>query len=579
MRINDLDFAKQCMKRERHPSHYTQNPENDSVKIAETSFSAGAAIRNTPVSDDPKRSFPFAIVRTNLYIRGFFIQSPLTHMSPKADAANQQPKPQSLSRKAGIMVVSRAVSITAQILAIITLTRRLSMQDFSLLSFLLLAYSTVLTLGQLGLPDSVFYFFEKVGAASRKAFALLTARLLFLVSLGGAAILFIIELVAPATGRNLDGLLLPFMLLVLLELPTIPMANVLIAVNRTTAAGFFNIFVGITQFLALVLPVFLGYSVAHIVYGLLVYGILRFLLSLFLFAQSFGAEQTGDLPKGMTRTLFAYAIPLSIAVTIWGLNRQIDKFIVEWFLDDITFAKYVIGAWEIPFLPTIAYSVAAVMMPQLVAFFLKDDKSQMLDLWLRGIRKVTVLLLPLVGVFLVTAEEFMVLFFSAKYAESALPFRIYTVIIIHRVASYSAILRAIDETKTITYSAIYLLALNILLSVPFVLLLGMAGPPLATLIASFLTWGYVLHKIMAKLDVRLTEVFPVQFYLKTMATASLAAIPMLFVKYNMTLPNGLMFAVLAIGYLLTYSILASVFGVIQKEDWRRLTSALRLTSA
>ena len=497
-------------------------------------------------------------------------------MQAEIQATTRKSGRDSLARKAGILVISRAVTIIAQLFSIVILTRRLSVEDFSLISFLLLAYSTVLTLGQLGLPDSIFYFFEKVGGKSRKAFAMLTAKLLFLISIAGSIILLVIEFVAPLGGRELNGLLFPFMLLLMLELPTIPMPNILIAIDRTNEAGLFNIFVGVTQFLALVVPAVLGYSVSYIVYSLLSYGLLRFLLSSFFFVKNFRKEKCLKLPHGIARTVFRYSIPLSIAVTFWGLNRQIDKYIVDWFLDDISFAKYIIGAWEIPFLPTIAYSVAAVMMPQLVSFYLKQDKSGLLKLWLQSIKKVSIILVPLVVMFLVTSEEFITLFFSKKYIEAAVPFRIYTIIIIHRVASYSSLLRAIDETRTITYSAIYLLVINIALSIPFVLLLGMAGPPLATLIASFFTWGYILNKIKLKLKVSLGEVFPFHFYFKTLVTAFVSAIPVLFVKFYLEFPNGIKFVTLILCYLVTYGIVASLAGVIKKEDWLRLFIALKL---
>jgi len=68
-------------------------------------------------------------------------------------------KKTSISQKAGIIVLSRAITIASQMGSIIFLTRLLSKETFGLLSFLLLAYATVTTLAQLGLPESIFYFF------------------------------------------------------------------------------------------------------------------------------------------------------------------------------------------------------------------------------------------------------------------------------------------------------------------------------------------------------------------------------------------------------------------------------------
>ncbi|MFQ5606237.1 MAG: oligosaccharide flippase family protein, partial [bacterium] len=350
------------------------------------------------------------------------------------------------TRKVGIIVLSRAIGIIAQMLALMILTRLLSKESFSLISFLLLAYSTVLTLGQLGLADSIFYFFQKLTPESRRALALQTGRTLFTISLFCAFLLLLIQLSSSLWGRELNGLMWPFMLLVLLELPTVPMPNILIAIDQTKDAGILNIFIGITQLLALVLPVILGYPLAFIVYSLLGYGALRFLFSGYLFLKYFKNKGI-EVPKGTLLEQFKYAIPLSIAQIVWGLNRQIDKYVVEFFFPPVVFAEYIVGAWEIPLIGIIASSFASVMMPQLVSFYLKGQKENLLALWRNSIQKVSIIVLPLVVLFLIVAEEFIVLLASEKYIAAALPFRIYTVIIIQRVAVYSSLMKAIDETR------------------------------------------------------------------------------------------------------------------------------------
>ncbi|RME09453.1 MAG: hypothetical protein D6816_04375, partial [Bacteroidetes bacterium] len=74
---------------------------------------------------------------------------------------SEEKKKTSLARKAGIFTISRAVSILAQLSAMIILSRSLPKEVYAQLQYLLLIYGTAQVVGQLGLPDSIFYFFEK----------------------------------------------------------------------------------------------------------------------------------------------------------------------------------------------------------------------------------------------------------------------------------------------------------------------------------------------------------------------------------------------------------------------------------
>jgi len=496
---------------------------------------------------------------------------------PNEDTPKQK-EPENLANKAGIMVVSRAITIVVQLSSMVILTRILRKETFGLLTFVLIAYATVLTISQLGLPDSIFYFFERVPKTSRKSLALLMGKTLFLIGLGSSLILLILTFIAPRWGYSVNGLFIPLIFLALLELPTIPLPNIMIAIERAKTAAWLNIVFGITQFLALVIPASLGQPLMVIMISLLGYGAVRFVLSNLVFFKSFKGKR-GPLAKGMMKELLRYSVPLGFSQILWGLNRQIDKFIVAAFFPAAILAEYAIGAWELPVIPTIAYSVAAVMMPKFVSFHLKGDHAELLSLWLKAIKKVSIIVLPLTILFLIIAEEFIVVLFSEKYIAAALPFRIYTLILIQRVAAYSSMHRALGNTKIISYAAIYLVAINLGLSIPLVLLMGIAGPPTATLIANMFTWWYSLKKMASTLGVSLSEVFPFGFYGKTMLTSVVASVPALLFKASVTASIHIKLIALIILYLLAYAVFSNLFGVVKREDWAYLGRGLRLKSS
>jgi len=351
----------------------------------------------------------------------------------------------------------------------------------------------------------------------------------------------------------------------------------MIAIDRARTAAWANIVFSIAQFFAVVGPASLGQPLMTIMICLLGYGVARFILSNLLFFMNFKGQK-GPIAAGMMKELLRYSVPLGFAQILWGLNRQIDKYIVAAFFPAAVLAEYTIGAWELPIIPTIAYSVAAVMMPKFVSSHLKGDNAELLALWFKSIKKVSIIVLPLTVLFLIIAEEFIVVLFSEKYIAAALPFRIYTLILIQRVAAYSSMHRALGNTKIISYAAIYLVVINLGLSIPFVFLLGIAGPPTATLLANMFTWGYSLKKMANSLRVSLVEVFPFRFYGKTMLTSVIASVPALLFKASVTVSIRTKLIALVFLYLLAYAVFSSILGVIKKEDWAYLGRGLRIKS-
>jgi peptidoglycan biosynthesis protein MviN/MurJ (putative lipid II flippase) len=133
--------------------------------------------------------------------------------------------------------------------------------------------------------------------------------------------------------------------------------------------------------------------------------------------------------------------------------------------------------------------------------------------------------------------------------------------------------KALGSTKEITYAAVYLFVINAALSVPFVIWLGIAGPPLASLIANTFTWWYALDRIRRLLKIKFSKVFPFAFYGKALGVAALAGVPVFILKMQVEMPTAVGFVVLAVAYLLVYLALARATGIVEREDWQRLVRA------
>jgi O-antigen/teichoic acid export membrane protein len=271
------------------------------------------------------------------------------------DKGKPQPKQMSLAGKAGIFTLSRAVTIITQMLAGVVLAHMLTKEDNAVVSYLVLTlYTTALAFGQLGLPDSVFFFFEKMPPNNRKSFTLLLFKTLFYLAFGAAVIMLTIGYLG-ATREGFEAvrtLVWVMAAMLLLELPTLPIPNILIATDRTKWAAWFNIFTGTAQFLAMTIPLLLPDPVTAIPIGLLIYSVLKLGVSAGIFQKIFKDEPIVALPEGTMKEVLRYSVPLSLAQIFWVLNKMIDKQVVQWLLPSTVFAVYNSGAIELPIIPT-----------------------------------------------------------------------------------------------------------------------------------------------------------------------------------------------------------------------------------
>jgi len=480
-----------------------------------------------------------------------------------------------VARKAGVLVLAKTLGTVFRIVAVVVLARVLSKEDFGLISFALLSYLTVSALAQMGLPESVFFFMGQFRDEQRRALVILLAKLLSAVALAGAAFLIALAWIGEARGYPVKPLILPLIALALLELPTMQIANVMITLDRARLLAAVLLSFSSILFLALVVPPLLRLPLTYIVYSLVLYGAVRLLVCLALFAHFFPSPGSAPLPPGMARQILRYAVPIGLAQVTWKLNEFIDKYVVMLFLPITVFAVYSVGSWEIPIVPMIATTVASVMMPTYVASHLQGRSGEILGLWFKSIDKISVMVLPAMVVLVVVARDLIVVLFSDKYLDAVLIFQIYTLVLFQRVADYAAILKAIDQTRAITQWAIYTLALNAVLSIPLVLVIGTTGPAIATLIATTLTWLYVLSKIAVALKCEFRRAFPFMLYARNLLVATAAALPVVALSYLYHSPPFAGLVWKPVLYAVVYIALSLVTGVLTRNDLRFFIRMLR----
>ncbi len=495
----------------------------------------------------------------------------------------------SLADKVTVVVFSRILTALIDWSVVVIIVNLISETEFAILSTLLIVYEVAKNIGTLGFPESIFYYFEKLAKNYRKAFAVQTTAILFVTASIAAIGILTFKLFAPGLltefkPESIETIerLLPYVaIIVVMEIPTWPVNNILLALGRQKEAGWYQIITSILSFSAVVLPLWLGYSLTFAIYGLLGYSVIRFLGS-FIWVSIV-------IPPGPLRTTHtsireqvSFSVPLGISSLVSQFNKSIDKIIVIAFFGEVLVANYNVGANEVPILRVIPFAVGSVLISRYVGFQLKEKVKELINLWHKSIEKVALLIIPLVVLSVALAAEIIPILYETEgtdYAKAVLPFQIYNLITLIRVAHYGSALQAYGDTKGILNLSISLLILNILFSVPATHFFGIAGTAAGTLIANLVNWYFTLRKIGKHLEIPFYQVLPIKKYSKIIALSIAIAIPVFYWKKYSGISEfepKTIFIYTATAYIGTYLLLGTLMKLITKSDWKIFFNAISL---
>lgn len=483
-------------------------------------------------------------------------------------------KPTTLTEKTGVVVFSRILGTFVEIATIIFLVRMLTDTDFAIVSMLLLVYESAKYFATLGFPDSVFYFFERVAKDAKRSFALQTCSIMLVTGIISVILILLFNLLLPvylsewsSTSIAVAQELMPVMALIaLFEIPTWPVNNLMLAADRQKDAGFYQIINGFMTFSAMILPLILGYDFSVAIWSLLGYSVIRFVMSLIWMLRIL-PPSTEKLPRGLAKEQTWFAIPIGLSSLVSRLNRYADKFIVSYFITEEAFAIYMVGAQEIPVVRVIPFAVGSVLISRFVALHVSGDLVALRELWLKGVQKVALLVVPVSILFIVIAYEFIVLLFGFEYAPAVILFQIYTVVILIRVAHYGSILQAFGNTRKIVLLSLNLLISNVVITIPLTYYFGLIGAVSGTLIANIYNWIVTLRTIGGHLEIPWHKVIPFLNYFKLVGISLLSGLIVISLDLVVQLDSiALNLGWKTILYLTCFLITGHLTGMITERD-------------
>jgi O-antigen/teichoic acid export membrane protein len=203
-------------------------------------------------------------------------------------------------------------------------------------------------------------------------------------------------------------------------------------------------------------------------------------------------------------------IPLGLTAVITTLILTSDSFMVSAMLSVEVFALYKAGALQVPFLSTLYMDIAAIIFPDVSRNVQERKYDEIVQLKSKSITFTALLIYPVSCFLLFYHRDFINVYLSEKYADSAIFFLVYNVALFIRVTNNRDILTAFGKTKLILNGTLIVAIINLLLIYVGIRVSGAVGAAVSTLI-SFYALSIVFNNASAKLlNVSLHDLFPIR---------------------------------------------------------------------
>lgn len=480
------------------------------------------------------------------------------------------------ARRTGLIAAGQASVKATQLVLAVLLVRLLSPADWNEAAFLLSIYLAGTTIGTLNVQHSIVFFLPRITRGQQRPLVFQNMRLLALI---GLLVVVGLTIAAPALsgGRLGSTGRIPWLgLAIALELPAACVATTMIATSHFAAAALWDITGTCLVLTATIVPVVAGAGIPGLIGGLLASSAVRVVAGVAAVGRVL-PPRTSGLPTGVLLDQLRYGLPLGLTVAVAMLNRLVDKWFIAAFRSG-DFGVYAIAAQEIPLLAVLPYAGGAALVTGIVEAFRTQQPGVAHRRWIELTASMSLVVVPIGVVLVLVAPEMMTAVFTDEFAPGVLPFQLFTLVTLHRVAEYGMMLRAAGRTRDLLLVATVTLCANALLAGVGAYVAGMVGASIGTLLASAIGWWVALDRIAGSLGVTIGRAFAWRTWSSTLGVATLSAVAAQLLAATSTDPATRVLVKLGVFAAVTIPALW-LLRRIDEPELRRLPTALHTATA
>lgn len=478
------------------------------------------------------------------------------------------------------LMAGRLVGFAATFFVPVVLARVFEPAQFGTYKQLFLIYTTLFSLGQMGMAESLFYFLplepEKSGRFQTNAlFGLVLSGLAALAGLwfGRHAI------AAWLNNPELAGLLPLLGAYLLFMLAAAGLEIGLMCRQRYLAATTSYALSDVLRAAAMLAPAVVVGGVRWLLLGALAFAMIRLLAHLALLVRQSGggADEGGGLrpDRGLARRQLGYSLPFQLAVMVEVAQANLHQFAVSTWFDAATFAVYAVGCLQIPLVDFAASSAGNVLMVGMGRALKEGDREAAREIWTGTTRKLALILVPLVALLLVAADDLIPFLYTERYRASVPIFMVWTTIVLLSVFQTDAVLRVYAEVRFILYMNLARLGVIVASIAGLVALFGLVGAVAATVLGTLVAKGLALARIRRRLGTAWAGVLPWRDLGAVAAASAAAAVPAVWLRPELAHGTFATLAILGTTYAVALLVVMLAFGVLRDEEIEAVTGAVK----
>lgn len=475
----------------------------------------------------------------------------------------------SLSDKAGFLIVANLIKYAIGFLVPVAMVRLLNQHDYGTYQQVLLVGNAVVGIMVLGIPTSIYYFHHHTERAQQPALVLQTGVLLAAAGLiaGVAVALLSPWLATRMSNPLLQPLLTIYAVYIGLFIAGEYFMHWLVSQNRYRAAMGWETVDTCMRATVLLLPLWLGFELSSVVIAAVVYAAVRFSTRTGFVWRTVRNAISGWTQHSFARAQLRYSIPLGLTSCVGLINGLADRVLVAAYFSPAQFAIYAVGALEIPLDVIFQTSVANVLRATFPRLIREGKLTELVRVWRETVRKLALVVLPSFAFLLAFSHEFVVLLFTADYAESAGVFRIYLFLMPLQILVLSVIPQAFGRTRINFYLALASMVINLVLCIALIDIIGFYGAALSTVSVAYFMSAVYLRVAARLIGVTEIELLPLTALARIALSAAAAAACALPLRDAASIPSidfilsGMVFAV-------AYFAIAALLGAFTADDRR-----------
>lgn len=388
------------------------------------------------------------------------------------------------------------VEYALQILLPIILVRRLTATDFGDYRLVWLISATAVPIFVMSLPHSLFYFLPGADDARRGRVA--TNALLFHCVVG--ACFFLFSLVITQCGLNFASLAVLYrnepqaalfiaLWIAASLLDTLPTADA-----RATWQAKSTVFFAVLRTITLGGVVLLYPSLTILLWAMCAFALSKLLaLPYYLYATSVPASMKIDWR--LLRQQLVYAVPFGISNCFFLLRAQADQWVVAANFPPEVFALISIAAVVLSISNLVRLPINHALLPDVRTLIVAKNLAGASVLLAKGYAAVSLLLLPLLGLFIATANEVVELVYTRRYGGAASLMQVYLAGQIAGTFAAGHLLVALEHGRLAVRINAVCLGLSVVLSIVGIHLFGLIGAPLGSVISLVIGESWALHTV------------------------------------------------------------------------------------